>query len=58
MITRESEELRIIRRIGRFIAGRLPHIPLPVLRGPLRGTWFILGSLAGLGGEPVSISIR
>jgi len=32
MITGEGKGPQIIRRIGRFIAGRLPHIPLPVLR--------------------------
>jgi FkbM family methyltransferase len=40
-----------MRRIGRYIAGRLlPKAPYPILRGPLRGHWFILGAAAGDGG--------
>jgi FkbM family methyltransferase len=39
------------RRAGRFIAGRImPPWPYPVLRGPLRGSWFVLGAAAGEGG--------
>lgn len=39
------------RSIGRVIFGRfIPHLAYPVLCGPLRGTKFILGSLAGDGG--------
>jgi FkbM family methyltransferase len=43
--------MNTLRRIGRFVFGRLlpPGIPLPVVRGPLRGTWMILGSAAGEG---------
>ncbi|MFH1226418.1 MAG: FkbM family methyltransferase [Planctomycetota bacterium] len=40
-----------IRLISRFIFGKLlPRWAYPVLRGPLRGARFILGSLAGEGG--------
>ena len=39
-----------LRRIGRFVAGKLPRIAYPVISGPLRGSRFILGSLAGDGG--------
>ncbi len=40
-----------LRRVGRFIAGRLlPRLAYPVLRGPLFGARFILGSMGGEGG--------
>jgi FkbM family methyltransferase len=39
-----------LRRIGRLIAGKLPRIAYPVILGPLRGSRFVLGSLAGDGG--------
>jgi FkbM family methyltransferase len=36
---------------GRLVFGRLlPKWPYPVLRGPLRGMWFILGAAAGEAG--------
>lgn len=39
-----------IREIGRFIASKLlPVLPYPVLRGPLKGIKFILGSISGPG---------
>jgi len=42
---------KVIRRIGRIVAAKLlPKIPYPVLKGPIRGTKFVLGSLAGRGG--------
>jgi FkbM family methyltransferase len=38
------------RRLVRWVCGRvLPRVPYPVLRGPLRGTRFILGAAAGEG---------
>jgi FkbM family methyltransferase len=42
----------IARALGRFVFGKLlPRgLPLPVLRGPLRGMRFILGAAAGEGG--------
>lgn len=40
-----------IRAIPRWLAGRLlPRIAYPVLTGPLRGAWFVLGSMSGEGG--------
>jgi len=39
-----------LRRIGRFVAGKLPRIAYPVISGPLRGSRFVLGSLSGAGG--------
>lgn len=39
------------RRIVRWLSGRLlPRIPYPVVRGPLRGRWFVLGAANGAGG--------
>lgn len=39
------------RKLARVVSGRLlPRIPYPVLRGPLKGARFILGSLSGEGG--------
>lgn len=39
------------RKVARVVSGRLlPRIPYPVLRGPLKGTRFVLGSLSGEGG--------
>lgn len=41
----------VIRKVGRFVSGKLlPRTAYPVLRGPLRGAKFILGSLSGHGG--------
>lgn len=40
----------VLRKIGRFFAKKLPHLAYPVFRGPLRGSRFILGALAGKGG--------
>jgi FkbM family methyltransferase len=42
----------LARTVGSVLVGRLlPRgIPLPVVRGPMRGMWFILGSAAGDGG--------
>ena len=41
----------IIRAGARFLFGNLvPRLPYPVLRGPLRGARFVLGTLAGEGG--------
>lgn len=40
-----------VRAFARFVAGRLlPRTAYPVLRGPLRGTRFVLASLSGEGG--------
>ncbi len=40
-----------LKAIARFISGKLlPRMAYPVLRGPLRGARFVLGSLAGPGG--------
>jgi hypothetical protein len=40
-----------LRKAVRVVAGRLlPRIAYPVLRGPLKGARFVLGSLAGEGG--------
>ena len=36
--------------LARAIAARLPKRAYPILRGPLRGQWFILGAAAGAGG--------
>ncbi len=43
--------MTVFRRIGRFVFGRLlpPGLPLPIVRGPLRGLRMILGSAAGEG---------
>ena len=38
------------RGIGKNLIRLFPRIPYPVLRGPLRGAKFVLGSLAGEGG--------
>jgi FkbM family methyltransferase len=39
-----------LRKAGRVVAGRLlPRIAYPVLKGPLKGARFVLGSLAGEG---------
>lgn len=41
----------MLRSIGRVLFGKLlPRYPYPVLRGPLRGSKFILGTLGGSGG--------
>jgi FkbM family methyltransferase len=41
----------MLRRIARFISGRiLPRRPYRVLKGPMRGARFVLGSLSGEGG--------
>lgn len=41
----------LARSVGRFIFGKLlPRRPYSVIRGPLRGAQFILGSLSGEGG--------
>jgi FkbM family methyltransferase len=41
----------LLRKIARPLFGRLlPHIPYPVIKGRLKGTKFILGTLAGEGG--------
>ena len=40
----------IVRSLGRRIARLLPRIPYPVVKGPLRGSRFILGSFDGAGG--------
>lgn len=41
----------MLRRVARFISGRLlPRRAYTVLRGPLKGSRFILGSLSGEGG--------
>jgi FkbM family methyltransferase len=38
-------------RLARFVSGKvLPKTAYPVLRGPLKGTRFVLGSAAGYGG--------
>ena len=39
-----------IRFSGRFLSRLLPRVAYPVIRGPLKGTKFILGALAGEGG--------
>jgi len=39
-----------LRAFGRSVSRRLPRFAYPVLRGPLRGARFFLGSLAGKGG--------
>lgn len=40
-----------VRAFARFVSGRIfPRAAYPVLRGPLRGAKFVLGSLAGEGG--------
>lgn len=42
--------MELLREAMRFIAGNLlPRIDYPVIRGPLRGTYFKLGALAGEG---------
>jgi FkbM family methyltransferase len=40
----------VLRTMVRALARRLPKIAYPVLRGPLRGTRFVLGAAAGEGG--------
>lgn len=40
----------ILRTIGRSAAKLLPKRPYPVLAGPLKGCYFVLGSFAGEGG--------
>ena len=39
------------RRALRWLSGRvLPRVAYPVVRGPLRGRWFVLGAAGGAGG--------
>jgi FkbM family methyltransferase len=41
----------MVRSIARILSGKLmPRIAYPVLRGPLRNAWFVLGALEGEGG--------
>lgn len=41
----------MLRSIGKFLFGKiLPHFAYPVVKGPLRGQKFILGTLGGKGG--------
>jgi len=43
--------MKILRSIGEVIAGEiLPRLPYSVMKGPLKGFKFILGSLSGKGG--------
>lgn len=40
-----------VRKVGRFVFGKMmPIAAYPVMKGPLKGTKFILGALAGEGG--------
>jgi FkbM family methyltransferase len=51
-VERQGEAMSIsIRPVGRLVFGKiLPRVAYPVIRGPLRGARFILGSLSGDGG--------
>ena len=43
--------LSMIRTIARILFGHvLPRIAYPVVRGPLKHAWFVLGALEGKGG--------
>jgi FkbM family methyltransferase len=40
-----------LRRMGQWLARHvIPRLPYPVIRGPLKGIWFVHGSAAGRGG--------
>ena len=52
--------MRIIDAGARLIFGKLlPKLPYPVVRGPLRGSWYILGATAGeAGGVSVHLGLQ
>lgn len=52
--------MRFIDAGARLIFGKLlPRLPYPVMRGPLRGTWYILGATAGAaGGVSVHLGLQ
>lgn len=51
---------RAIRAVARLVFGKLlPRLPYPVVRGPLRGCWYILGATAGeAGGVSVYLGLQ
>lgn len=52
--------MRILDAGARLIFGKvLPKLPYPVVRGPLRGNWYILGATAGAaGGVSVHLGLQ
>lgn len=50
MTSKGDNVLGVLRPMARSIFGKLPRIAYPILFGPLRGSRFVLGSLAGTGG--------
>lgn len=62
--TRSVATISILRKIvhaaARLLFGQLlPRVPYPVVRGPLRGCWYILGATAGdAGGVSVHLGVQ
>jgi FkbM family methyltransferase len=51
---------RALHALARLVFGKLlPRMPYPVLRGPLRGCWYVLGATAGdAGGVSVHLGLQ